>query len=351
MPADAPAEYAPAMITACSQGLSAGSCALAKETPESETPEAVALVIWQGTQFLQVTVRVARHGNQWTTRKLTFTARDRLLDRWTTVGLTVATLVGEGRQGVERPGNDGPAVETQATNGPATKGQGPGSEGQEGIAGQAANAGPPSSTNEPRAASALRHDPAAPQAPKVPAPPTVPKPMREQAQTAESKVRVEIALGGLLGSGWQNGELSRGIWAGALLGLIGTPFVAEGFASYALSDGPRFQPSAELRSKWSSVALGVGLAGTLRPVDTRVACLVEAMFRHVDAELAGRRASDNELPLRLRGLAAWPSRSRLAALMGAAVQAPFSQTRSSSGSAVRQDQLVGEIQAGVEFRF
>src|SRR4051812_42837590 len=97
MPADAPAEYAPAMVTACSQGLPEGKCALARETSESTPAEAVALVLWQGNQFLQVTVRVGRRGTEWVTRNLSFTERDELRDRWTAVGLTVATLVGEGK--------------------------------------------------------------------------------------------------------------------------------------------------------------------------------------------------------------------------------------------------------------
>ena len=82
MPADAPAEYAPAMVAACSQGLPEGKCALARATPESTPAEAVALVLWQGDQFLHVTVRVGRHGSEWVTRNLSFTERDGLADRW-----------------------------------------------------------------------------------------------------------------------------------------------------------------------------------------------------------------------------------------------------------------------------
>jgi hypothetical protein len=167
----------------------------------------------------------------------------------------------------------------------------------------------------------------------------------------ESRLRVEVSLGGLLGSAWQGGGLARGLWAGGLFGFAGTPWVAEGFASYALSDGPRFEQLGEVRSKWSSVALGAGLASTLAPVDLRVACLLEAMFRHVDVELAGGHAGDNELPIRLRGLAAWPSRSRVAALVGGALRLPVTKTRSSDGAATREASLTAELQAGLELRW
>jgi len=313
MPADAPAEYAPAMVAACSQALPAGSCALAKATPESETPEAVALVLWQGTQFLQVSVRVARHGGQWTTRNLTFTTRDRPLDRWTTVGLTVATLVGEGQAVALEPD-------------------------------------PPPSDAIPPIAPPQSNEPPPP-TPKPPARPASKPSRKAPPRASESRLRVDVSLGGLLGSAWQDGGLARGLWAGGLLGFTGNPFVAEGFASYALSDGPRFAQLGELRSKWSSVALGAGLASTIAPVDLRVACLLEAMFRHVDAELAGAHASDNELPVRVRGIAAWPSRSRVAALVGGALRLPFGSTRSSDGVATRQASLTTELQAGVELRW
>src|SRR6185503_6492826 len=85
------------MVSACSDALSSGECAMAATLPESTQPEAVALVLWQGEGFLQVTVRVGRGGGQWLARALTFSERDSVSERWTTVGLTVATLVGETR--------------------------------------------------------------------------------------------------------------------------------------------------------------------------------------------------------------------------------------------------------------
>ena len=62
LPADVPAEYAPAMVAACSDALADGRCAMAQTLPESTQPEAVALVLWQGDAFLQVNVRVGRGG-------------------------------------------------------------------------------------------------------------------------------------------------------------------------------------------------------------------------------------------------------------------------------------------------
>jgi hypothetical protein len=104
LPANIPAEYAPAMVAACSQALSAGSCVLASSLQESQQPQAVALVLWHGDDFLQCTVRVGRGGGKWVVRSLTFADKDSIEERWTTVGLTVATLVGEASEAGEPGG-------------------------------------------------------------------------------------------------------------------------------------------------------------------------------------------------------------------------------------------------------
>src|SRR5687768_8758547 len=83
------------MVAACSDSIAEGSCAMAATLPESTRPEAVALVLWQGEEYLQVTVRVGRGNGQWVQRALSFSERDSISERFTTVGLTVATLVGE----------------------------------------------------------------------------------------------------------------------------------------------------------------------------------------------------------------------------------------------------------------
>ncbi|HEY5373296.1 MAG TPA: hypothetical protein VIK01_06395, partial [Polyangiaceae bacterium] len=83
MPADVPAEYAPAMVVACTQALPQGVCALASATPEGAQPDAVALVLWQGDRFLEVSVRVGQHGSQWVARRLSFAEGDSLADRFT----------------------------------------------------------------------------------------------------------------------------------------------------------------------------------------------------------------------------------------------------------------------------
>jgi hypothetical protein len=95
LPADVPAEYAPQMASACTEALTEGSCVLASTLPESVQPDRVALVLWRGEDYREVTVRVGRGNGQWAARSLSFAEADSLPERWITVGLTVATLVGE----------------------------------------------------------------------------------------------------------------------------------------------------------------------------------------------------------------------------------------------------------------
>lgn len=295
MPADVPAEFAPVMVMACSQALPEGACALASATPESAQPDAVALVLWQGDRFLEVTVRVGRHGSQWLARRLTFAEGDSLTDRFTAVGLTVATLVGEGKPS-----------------------------GKRGAAASAA---------APHAAS-----PVAPQQPPARTP------------TSDRRWQLSFDLAGLLSSGWQGGEWQRGAWAAARLGLGQSPFVAEASGSYAVSNGPDLAGIGSLHSQWFSAGIGLGAETTLPILNLRTSALLELLIRRVTADVQGSHGGDTELPVRVRALGAWPARSPVAVLLGGALRLPLGRSDGGEGVRARQPLLELEVLAGVEAR-
>lgn len=88
---------APALVAACSSGLRRGSCAL-EEAPEGERATAVAIVAWLDADHLRARIDVGRRAEQrggWQVRELTFHAQDALLERWRSVGLAIAGVVGE----------------------------------------------------------------------------------------------------------------------------------------------------------------------------------------------------------------------------------------------------------------
>ncbi len=307
LPADVPAEYAPAMVSACSDALPEGRCALAQTLPESTQPEAVALVLWQGESFLQVTVRVGRGGGQWLARALTFSERDSISERWTTVGLTVATLVGETRAR-EADGRGSAPLETNAPPAP--------------IPGE-----PPSSASESRAADAR---PAA-------RPSTLPA------------ARWQARFGAVAGPGWASGSWRLGSWLSLGFRIPGTPVVLHTLGSYALSSGPTVQ-GAELSTRWATLGGGAGLTGTWRALDIAGTAAVEAAYRWVDVDYRGQGAAAQDVPISVRALASFPARGTVAATAGAAVRLPPGNSNKTSGLRVNGGAFEAEIVAGLEVR-
>jgi hypothetical protein len=97
MPAsDAAAPYAQVLVDACTGGLrDGGVCALDAGTGDSS--RAVAIVSWEGTHRSAAKIDVGvRRGAQadWRARRVTFAASDAEIERWRSVGLIIATLVG-----------------------------------------------------------------------------------------------------------------------------------------------------------------------------------------------------------------------------------------------------------------
>lgn len=305
LPADVPAQYAPAMVAACTEALAEeGSCALASTLPESTQPAAVALVLWQGEGFLQVTVRVGRGGGQWVARALTFSERDSISERWTTVGLTVATLVGETRA-LEKP---------------------------ESSAAPAAPALAPTAALPTQPAKVTVADQPAPGSPPAKPPPSW-----------------LAGVGVLVGPGWDGGGLQGGGWLAMTYRVPRLPFQVHAAASYAQSSGPRVL-GHELKTHWMTAAFGAGVFGTWRALSLVGSAALELGYRRMDVDYNGRSASDQEVPLRLRTQLSFPADGTLAATLGSVVRIPPQNPNRSSGLSVQSAAIAVEGIVGLEVR-
>jgi len=95
--ADAADVNAPALIAACSSGLRRGTCVV-EETPRGERATAVAIVVWLDAEHLHARIDVGRRADQragWQVRELNFHEQDAPAERWRSVGLAIAGVVGE----------------------------------------------------------------------------------------------------------------------------------------------------------------------------------------------------------------------------------------------------------------
>lgn len=320
LPADVPAEYAPAMVSACSDALAEGRCAMAASLPESTRPEAVALVLWQGDGFLRVTVRVGRGGGQWVARALNFSERDSISERWTTVGLTVATLVGETR-----------ALDAKAHE-PAP--QPVASDGLDPVA-------PP--PRDPSSAPPRGPVPAPPPAVRPPAAP----PVAPNAAGAPPSWRGR--LGALAGPGWDDGGWRLGSWLSLGFVIPGTPLVVDAVGSYALSDGPSVR-SRGLSTRWLSVGAGFGATGVWSALDLAGSAAIEVAYRRVDVDIAGGSASAQDVPVSLRALGSFPARGPLAATAGLVMRLPPQNSKDSGDLRLSGPAFAAEVVAGLEVR-
>lgn len=288
LPADSAAEYAPAMVAACTEALPKGRCALTGELPESAHPQAVALVIWQGETFLEVTVRVGQGDGKWVSRHLTFAESDSLSERFTTVGLTAATLVGDS---LPQPA-------------PVT----------------------PTATPEGRR--------------------DLPKPL-PQAEPRSRERSFRGQLGAITGPGWSGAEWQRGGWLSLSFKWPRTPLLVHAFGSYGVSAGPRVEDQ-DLRSSWVTGALGAGVEGKLPALPITGSAALELGVRRVEAVLGGRSASDWETPVRARGLLAFPADGRVAITTGGVLRLPPGNPKASETQA--QAGFSAELLLGLEVR-
>src|SRR5688572_29259831 len=88
------------VIEACNRAIAQGVC-LPEASTEDELPRAVAVAraVDEGVRVVRIEVRLASdEGGVPIVRELVFGRRDPLRERWRTVGLAIATLVGEGER-------------------------------------------------------------------------------------------------------------------------------------------------------------------------------------------------------------------------------------------------------------
>jgi hypothetical protein len=302
LPADVPAEYAPAMVAACSGAVTEGSCAMAATLTESTRPDAIALVLWQGEGFLRVTVRVGRGNGQWVQRALAFSERDSITERFTTVGLTVATLVGETapKQAEPAPSPAPVALALPAVAAPVV--------------------------TPPR------------DAPPKPSLPT---------QSPRSPLLL-AQVGVMTSSSWRDADWQRGGWLSVGVRLPHSPFVLQGFGSYAVGSGPSYEQS-ELETRAVEGGVRAGVTGTWNALDLGGAALIEVGLRHLQVQGGTVNQSDTEAPVRLRAVGTFPARGPVGALLGAALRIPTTSSDATDDFLTRPD-LETELVAGVEVR-
>lgn len=87
------------VIAACNDAISQGEC-LPETSVSSEAPRAVAVARANDSsvRVVRIEVRLASESGPSIVRELVFSRRDPLRERWRSVGLAIATLVGEGEQ-------------------------------------------------------------------------------------------------------------------------------------------------------------------------------------------------------------------------------------------------------------
>jgi hypothetical protein len=105
--ADAALPFAQVLVNACSAGLrDRGPCAL--EDATSSSARAIVIISWESTGHFAAKIEVGlRQGGHadWSSRRVVFNTSDQEIERWRSVGLIVATLVGEatGEKKAEAP--------------------------------------------------------------------------------------------------------------------------------------------------------------------------------------------------------------------------------------------------------
>jgi len=235
-PPDQPAELSRALVDACSSTVREGKCGLASDADAPAAP-ALAIVRWTDHHELEALVQVGvRKGTatNWQARTLRFVDTDLRVERWRSVGLTIATLVGE--------------------------------------------------TAKSQQDSALREERRRPDAAAAHAPPRAASPPRdnEEAPPGAELRRIWVNLGAAAGPGLGEGDLRLGArieagWRPSRLPLILGPGVGyavrsaddQGVSARWLNAGITLGWTFELHSRWN--------------IEPRVGAHIEVMEAAVDS--------------------------------------------------------------------
>jgi hypothetical protein len=270
-----------ALLRACSLALPVGSCESASDGEPASPLWATARVTWDDTGNAVVTVRLASEQRE-LSRDLRFVPEDPPLQRWRTVGLTIATIVDELE--VRRE------AETAAMSVPAPE-----------------EASPPSSVPAPPAHDAPAQTPTmhAEDKPFVSA--SKPQPTGSYPSSTAAEV------GGVAGTGLARG-VRGGIYARATRDVAGVPALARLRVAYLLSSSE--QPSVT----WSELELGGGVYLRLARLRIELDAGV-GVVRTTASARSPTSATIDEASSWLPGAslnlhAVWPANASVAGLLG-----------------------------------
>lgn len=253
---DLGAQVAPAeaawVLEACNAAVVAGTCEL--DTSASEPARALAIVRWLGNERRSVRIEVGLRDAEradWSVRELDFSARDPARERWRSVGLVLATLVGEveaaraesqeqapsgGATGIPSP-SESPAQTSASPPAPAATPQPAAAPRQSGSAKPTATAEPQRQDESEASSRAERGSPPAPSAPELPV----------------IRPTTFVAAGVLAGSG---ADLDPLRWGG---GLRGGWISASGWVLSAAGDYSHSELQQNtLEVDWFRIAAGAG---------------------------------------------------------------------------------------------
>jgi hypothetical protein len=234
-PPDQPAELSQVLVDACSSTVREGKCSLASDAG-APAGSALAIVRWIDQDELGALVQVGlRKGKttNWQSRSLRFVDTDLRVERWRSIGLTIATLVGE----------------TAKSHQDAA----------------------------PRAERSPQDLAAALPPPKADSPPN-----QDSGQPGDERQRIWVNVGAFAGPGLGEGDLRVGGrleagWRPSRLPLVLSPGVG-----YAV----RPEDDQGLSARWLRVGVTAGWAFGLHPrwnVEPRVGGHVEVMEAAVDS--------------------------------------------------------------------
>jgi hypothetical protein len=282
LPAPTPPGSAQALLEACSQGVREGRCVLSTDpTPEAEAAQAS--VTWDETdRVAYVSVEVTTGDNRGARRRtLAFKQSDARVERWRTVGLTIATLVGDvlhpEEAGVpsERAESTAPAASTPDENARTPQG----------------NVEPaPTKTGEPEAPVVA-----------VPASPPVRAVTTERLAPKAAQGRMHrswVTLAVLTGPGLEDGDFRFG--AGLDLGY--RPAELPLFGRIAIAYAARPTDSRGLSIEWETLSLGLGAAFLLSALslEPRIAFGLENVHAGISDPATGRNDAGNQLGVNAR---------------------------------------------------
>jgi hypothetical protein len=253
------------MVTACTQSLSQGTCALSETGPPDNRATAIAIVSWDSTEQHIARIQVGRKRGQagsWLSREMQFRLADAPIERWRAVGFAIGTLADEQEREAER-------------------------------ASVAPLPAPPAS------------------APATP-------PVHEQAPAPWTHAPRWIAIGPLAGPGLDTGPWRYGMWLRGANQLGPTPFFAQVSASHAL------RPTRDqVRVQWANFAAGLGALISSAALHLELRAHTEFVAEYVRASThdpdSGRDDSGSRWSPGFRGgiQAIWPSSRPIAAVVGA----------------------------------